>query len=242
MSWQLATSLPTMPRQPDASLPSTLDDYIATQVPLVDPPQQDVSPDLPHQNVSPDLSQHHPLRKFEHALKHGSRNSLFVVTLGWFMDSVKRNVRLSESLYVVKGFGEHKQHVDELNRLVKSPASESSCLPSGFHEAKKLDMIEKPNIQFSERVPNKSMDSMLSGHTVYIESDISDELWNKVLETASKEGAIMVDRWFVGCGASLVACEVSSILRYIGHSNNIVTIGTLLENSQNQIVREVLKT
>ncbi|KAK8660027.1 hypothetical protein V6N13_050963 [Hibiscus sabdariffa] len=158
------------------------------------------------------------------------------------MDSVKRNVRLSESLYVVKGFGEHKQHVDELNRLVKSPASESSCLPSGFHEAKKLDMIEKPNIQFSERVPNKSMDSMLSGHTVYIESDISDELWNKVLETASKEGAIMVDRWFVGCGASLVACEVSSILRYIGHSNNIVTIGTLLENSQNQIVREICQT
>ncbi|XP_039025864.1 uncharacterized protein LOC120159312 [Hibiscus syriacus] len=203
-------------------------------------------------------------RKFEHALKHGSRNSLFVVTLGWFVDSVKRNVRLSESLYTVKGVGDHKTHVDELNRLVKSPASESSCLPSGFLEAMKIDMIEKPNSQFSLRVPNKSMDSMLSGHTVYVEYDISDELRNKVLETVSKEGAATVDRWFVGCGASLLVCERNSIHRYIGHCNNIVTplwilrtaedrnmqklvhmsvdlarqIGTVLENSQNHIVRE----
>jgi hypothetical protein len=30
-------------------------------------------------------------RKFEHALKHGSKIGLFVVTLGWFVDSVRRN-------------------------------------------------------------------------------------------------------------------------------------------------------
>lgn len=30
-------------------------------------------------------------RKFEHALKHGSKNSLFIVALGWFVDSVRRN-------------------------------------------------------------------------------------------------------------------------------------------------------
>lgn len=30
-------------------------------------------------------------RKFEHALKHGLKNGLFVVTLGWFVDSVRRN-------------------------------------------------------------------------------------------------------------------------------------------------------
>lgn len=30
-------------------------------------------------------------RKFEHALKHGPRNGLFIVTLGWFVDSVRRN-------------------------------------------------------------------------------------------------------------------------------------------------------
>lgn len=30
-------------------------------------------------------------RKFEHALKHGPRNGLFLVTLGWFVDCVRRN-------------------------------------------------------------------------------------------------------------------------------------------------------
>lgn len=30
-------------------------------------------------------------RKFEHAAKHGSRNGLFIVTLGWFVDSVRKN-------------------------------------------------------------------------------------------------------------------------------------------------------
>ncbi|XP_026438924.1 uncharacterized protein LOC113337454 isoform X2 [Papaver somniferum] len=29
--------------------------------------------------------------KYEHALKHGLRNGLLVVTLGWFVDSVRRN-------------------------------------------------------------------------------------------------------------------------------------------------------
>ncbi|XWS26497.1 hypothetical protein CRYUN_Cryun26dG0036900 [Craigia yunnanensis] len=203
-------------------------------------------------------------RKFEHALKHGSKDGLFVVTLGWFVDSVKRNVRLSESLYTVKGVGEHGMRVDELNRLVGSTASESSCLPAGFHETKKIDMIEKPLVTFSGRVPNKSMGSTLSGHTMYIDSDISDELRNKVLEAASKEGATVVDRWFVRCSASHVVCEGNSIHRYIGHSNNIVTplwvlktakdrnlqrlvhmsadlarqIGRVLENSLNRIVGE----
>jgi len=30
-------------------------------------------------------------RKFEHALKHGAKNGLFIVTLGWFVDSVRKN-------------------------------------------------------------------------------------------------------------------------------------------------------
>ncbi|KAI4337359.1 hypothetical protein L6164_015787 [Bauhinia variegata] len=30
-------------------------------------------------------------RNFEHALKHGARHSLFVVTLGWFVDNVRKN-------------------------------------------------------------------------------------------------------------------------------------------------------
>ncbi|MBA0622337.1 hypothetical protein Godav_007891, partial [Gossypium davidsonii] len=88
--------------------------------------------------------------------------------------------RLSESLYTVKGAEEHAACVDELNRLAGSTASESSCLVAGFHEAKKLDMIGKPNVRYSGRVLNRSMDSVLSGHTIYIDSDISVELRNKV--------------------------------------------------------------
>lgn len=203
-------------------------------------------------------------RKFEHALKHGSRNGLFIVTLGWFVDSVKRNVRLSESLYTVKGVGENGSRVDELKRLV-STASESSCLPASFHDTKKIDMVGKPHVRYSRSDPKNSLSSMLSGHTLYIDSDISDELRNKVLEAASKEGALVVDRWFVGCNASYVVCEGNSLHRYVGHSNNIVTplwilktakdrylqrlvhmsadlarqIGTVLENSQNGIEEEV---
>lgn len=203
-------------------------------------------------------------RKFEHALKHGSRNGLFIVTLGWFVDSVKRNVRLSESLYTVKGVGENGSRVDELKWLV-STASESSCLPASFHDTKKIDMVGKPHVRYSRSDPKNSLSSMLSGHTLYIDSDISDELRNKVLEAASKEGALVVDRWFVGCNASYVVCEGNSVHRYVGHSNNIVTplwilktakdrylqrlvhmsadlarqIGTVLENSQNGIEGEV---
>ncbi|TYH63445.1 hypothetical protein ES332_D07G193200v1 [Gossypium tomentosum] len=88
----------------------------------------------------------------------------------------QRPVRLSESLYTVKGVEEHAARVDELNRLAGSTASESSCLVAGFHEAKKLDMIGKPNVRYSGRVLNRSMDSVLSGHTIYINSDISVEL------------------------------------------------------------------
>lgn len=33
-------------------------------------------------------------RKFDHAVKHGSRNGLFLVKLGWFVDSVKRNGKI----------------------------------------------------------------------------------------------------------------------------------------------------
>ncbi|KAK8597152.1 hypothetical protein V6N12_065628 [Hibiscus sabdariffa] len=55
MSRQPTTSLPTMPQQPDLSLPTMPDDVIATSVPLADPPQQAVSPDLQQQDVSLDL-------------------------------------------------------------------------------------------------------------------------------------------------------------------------------------------
>lgn len=46
----------------------------------------------------------------------------------------------------------------------------------------------------------------------------------QVSEAAAKEGATFVDKWFVGCTASHVVCEGSSVQKYLGHSNNIVTV------------------
>lgn len=35
---------------------------------------------------------------------------------------------------------------------------------------------------------------------------------------------MLVDQWFVGCNANYVVCEGPSIQRYLGHSNNLVTV------------------
>ncbi|KAK8996634.1 hypothetical protein V6N11_081900 [Hibiscus sabdariffa] len=52
---QSDVSLPIMSCQPDVLLPTMPDDVIGTPVPLDNPPQQDVSPDLQQQHVSHDL-------------------------------------------------------------------------------------------------------------------------------------------------------------------------------------------
>lgn len=178
-------------------------------------------------------------RKFEHAVKHGARNGLFVVTLGWFVDSVKKNVRLSESLYTVKNTGENGTRVDELNRLV-GVTSEKSCLPAGLYEAKKFDSIEKPHLQSSWEDSNRSSDSTLSGRCIFIDADISNELRKKVIDAATKEGATVLDRWCVGCNASHVVCEGTSAYRYIGHCSNLVTPLWILKTAREKFVQRLL--
>ncbi|KAL9442073.1 hypothetical protein AB3S75_020559 [Citrus x aurantiifolia] len=191
------------------------------------------SPDL-HPQCTHLVVQSFGGRKFEHALKHGSRNGLYIVTLGWFVDSVRRNVRLSESLYTVKSIDEHAKQFNA----------------TGKHE----------------RDSNRSMNSTLSGCSMYVDSDVSEELRNKVFEAAANEGATLVNQWFVGCGASYVVCEEDSVQKYMGHSNNLVTpvwvlktakekhvqrlvhisadlarqVGMMLENIQNGIAREAI--
>ncbi|KAE8682612.1 hypothetical protein F3Y22_tig00111238pilonHSYRG00297 [Hibiscus syriacus] len=104
-------------------------------------------------------------------------------------------VRLSESLYNVKGIGEH---ADELNRLAESTASE-----------------------------------MFSGHTMYIDSDISVELRNKVLEEASKKGAT-VPLWV------LKTSKDRNLQRLVHMSADLARqIGTVLENARNVIENNV---
>ncbi|XP_042485890.1 uncharacterized protein LOC122066108 isoform X2 [Macadamia integrifolia] len=163
-------------------------------------------------------------RKFEHALKHGLGNGLFVVTLGWFMDSVKRNVRLSESLYSVKTVGESGLQTEELNRPLGFTGTKNTCLPVGVHDdAKQYGTTLQPHPYFVGKENNKSGKAVLSSHSIFIDSDISAELQSKVVETATQEGATIVDRWFVGCRASHVVCEGTTVQRYLGHTDNIVT-------------------
>lgn len=48
----------------------------------------------------------------------------------------------------------------------------------------------------------------------------------QVVEASTREGASVVDKWFIGCNASHVVCEGTSMTRYLGHSENLVTVRT----------------
>ncbi|KAM7510708.1 hypothetical protein LguiB_009583 [Lonicera macranthoides] len=169
-------------------------------------------------------------RKFEHALKHGFKNGLFVVRLGWFVDSVRRNVRLSESIYGVKSAGENGTPMNDLNRVVHHDGAENSCLP--------VRMIEAPNP--SEKEVKRSFGSTLFGHTLYVDINVSAELQRKVVEAATGEGATLVDQWFVGHNASHVVCEGPSVHKYLGHSNNLVTPLWVLKTAKEKRVQRLV--
>ncbi|KAH9653036.1 brct domain-containing DNA repair protein-related [Citrus sinensis] len=182
---------------------------------------------------------------------------------GQYSPDLHPQLRLSESLYTVKSIDEHGMHLDKLNRLVGFAGTENSCLPAGIYEAKQFNATGK-----HERDSNRSMNSTLSGCSMYVDSDVSEELRNKVFEAAANEGATLVNQWFVGCGASYVVCEEDSVQKYMGHSNNLVTpvwvlktakekhvqrlvhisadlarqVGMMLENIQNGIARETCQT
>ncbi|GKA60638.1 putative BRCT domain-containing protein [Tanacetum coccineum] len=158
-------------------------------------------------------------RKFEHALKHGATNGLLIVTLGWFVDSVRRNVRLSEALYVEKSIGENHAPKDYLDEL----ASGNSCLPVAMLEnAKQPNMIQKSRI-FSSEEELKRRGSVFSGQSFYVDPEVSVELQNKVVEAAFGQGGSLADQWLPGHSASHVVCEDSSVQKYLGHSSYLVT-------------------
>ncbi|KAK9076875.1 hypothetical protein SSX86_005209 [Deinandra increscens subsp. villosa] len=158
-------------------------------------------------------------RKFEHALKHGATNGLFIVTLGWFVDSVRKHVRLSEALYVVRSLGENHTPKDDFNMLT----SGNSCLPVAMLEkAKQVNTVEKSRLLSSEE-ELKRRGSVFSGQSIYVDPDVSAELQNKVVEAAFGQGCSLVDQWLPGHNPSHVVCEESSVQKYLGHSNHLVT-------------------
>lgn len=149
-------------------------------------------------------------RKLEHAFKYGSRNGLSVVNLRWFVESLRKSMRLNETPYVVHKYGE----VGTLN----------SCVPIGLKQASKPP----------REIEGQGGQSYLSGHSIYIDADISSDLKRKVVEVATREGAVVVNQWFVGCGATYVVCEGSSIQRYLGHCENIVSPLWVLKKSKDR--------
>lgn len=153
-------------------------------------------------------------RKSEYASKHG----LFIVTLGWFVDSVRKNVRLNESLYGVKSFGENYMAKDDLNRI----GNGNSCLSIAMVEnVKQSNLIQRSRLHSLEE--KKRSGSMFSGQTVYVDPDVSAEIRNKVVEAVREEGGLVVNEWSVGQNATRVVCESSSVGKYLGHANNLVT-------------------
>ena len=88
-------------------------------------------------------------------------------------------MRLSESLYSIKSLGQNGIRLDELNRLVGFSGTENSCLPVGVH-GNKLSTIEEPQFSGRESDYNRSSDPTLSGHSMYVDLDISSELRNKM--------------------------------------------------------------
>ncbi|KAI4376457.1 hypothetical protein MLD38_014217 [Melastoma candidum] len=180
-------------------------------------------------------------RKFEHALKHGSTNGLFIVSLGWFVESVKRNVRLNESLYGVKRMKDDDHRVDEMSRIMGFTGAENSCLPPGIHNPKKPGITEESKTWYSERANHRDSESKtLSGHTIYVDSDISADLRNKVIDIAIKEGAKLTNKWFAGCRATGVVCEGTSAGRYLGNCSNLVTPLWVMKTAKDKEVERLV--
>uniref|UniRef100_A0A0E0QRY5 BRCT domain-containing protein n=1 Tax=Oryza rufipogon TaxID=4529 RepID=A0A0E0QRY5_ORYRU len=162
-------------------------------------------------------------RKFEHAVKHGAKNGLFVVTLGWLVDCVRRSMRLDESLYSIKNIGENGMPLGEFNRLVGAPVSGNSCLPPMMFQEKTFsDTTEKHRLQTSRKEHDHD-EFLFTNDSIYIDPGISGEMRKKVSDAATREGAKLLDHWFIGCHATYVVCEDASVKRYVGHSDNIVT-------------------
>lgn len=90
-------------------------------------------------------------------------------------------VRLSESQYGVKSIGENGVPRDDLNGLFHYASAENSCFPVGMLENfKQSDTIVRPHLRSSEKEFGRSMDSILSGHSLYVDADVSAELQSKV--------------------------------------------------------------
>ncbi|KAL9239795.1 hypothetical protein vseg_014082 [Gypsophila vaccaria] len=168
--------------------------------------------------------------KLRHAFLHASSTPLFVVSLHWFFDSVSSLSRLHESPYSLRLFSNSSIQMGDW--LSNSESGHDSCF------AARLKLLQNPSEDIGEKLYHSEWNckvfkqSHLSGHAIYIDSKVSAELHSKVADVVALQGAIVVDQWFVGCGADYVVCEWSSIHKYLGHCDNIVSPIWFLKTSK----------
>lgn len=82
-------------------------------------------------------------------------------------------MRLTESHYSVKSYGDNNMRLDDFKLLTRYTEAENYCLPARIHETKHAHSVEEIQ-RFSGR------ESTLSGCSIYVDPGISSELCTKV--------------------------------------------------------------
>ncbi|GAU26677.1 hypothetical protein TSUD_314530 [Trifolium subterraneum] len=157
---------------------------------------------------------------------------------GQYSPNLHPQLRLTESLYSLKSHGDNNMHLDDF-RLLPGYTNAGNCLPAKIHEINHTHHAEEFQ-RFSGRESNRSLDSTLSGCSIYVDPSISSELQNKVVEAASREGASFVKQWFAGCNVSHVVTEGTSIQRYLGYSSNLITPLWILKTAKEKQVHRLV--
>ncbi|EFJ19419.1 hypothetical protein SELMODRAFT_419110 [Selaginella moellendorffii] len=175
-------------------------------------------------------------RKFEHALKHGVKRGLFVVTLAWFINSAKLNERLDESLYAVSKNSFFNAVISPEQGLFDG---EHACLPSRFEESKSGDISVKSLAESPNAESKRGL--LLRGFTLYLDPCLSEDVQAKVVAGASKEGATFADNWYSGSDVTHVVCERDSFLTYTGSTCNLVTPLWLLKSLKEHALQRMVQ-
>ncbi|KAG0476183.1 hypothetical protein HPP92_013024 [Vanilla planifolia] len=154
------------------------------------------------------------------------------------MDSVRRNVRLDESLYKV---GENGFPLVESDGSFMGLQSEKSCLPASYVEDRKSLDVRNKTWQLHGQAQKEYSDGLIfSKDYIYIDPDLSAELKNKVAVAAGKEGATILDHWYIGSPASHIVCENPSFQKYIGQANTLVTPLWVLKSVKEKCLQRLM--
>lgn len=175
--------------------------------------------------------------KFEHALKHGVRRGLYVVTVAWFVNCARQHARLDEAHYTVPGAAaaggllQQHQHSDKEKLLARSGTGSGSpgafCLPPGFMSSLTINGNGSSGSRDSSGQRHhpppapapvaRQEVAPLAGMCLFVDADVAAAGRQQVLAAAAAGGATTLDHWFIGCAATHVVCDTAAAaLKYMG--------------------------